>query len=261
MPCPLRPPASDRRQPTWPDVLPDPGFYTSLYPWVRRIEQSGHWSQLPVTLTLRAGPAAAVGYTLVLFIVTAIGLLPVAAAATALDTGEAKTGAQGAVVLAAILLSGAAIWLSGCIFRSLWHRPRITIDAQQACLYRTLPWGRHRQSVPIADFTGLVVRPVTTLDGSLFDLHLVHPTVGRSLLLSRSKHIDPATLTTISQALTKPILACDPSLFGRSADRHGPAGAADRYDAAGTLSRHDTANSQTPLAVSPETVAPEQAAA
>ena len=53
------------------------------YSWVRRIETTGSWSELPVTVTLRAGALAGIGY---LFVTAALGLFVLGPTALALGT-------------------------------------------------------------------------------------------------------------------------------------------------------------------------------
>ncbi|MEO0671848.1 MAG: hypothetical protein AAFZ05_07450, partial [Pseudomonadota bacterium] len=152
------------------------------YSWVRRIETAGAWSELPVTVTLRAGALAGLGYLFVSVVLGVFVLVPTGLAlgslfgliptadASALATAPAQmmpvsvAGVTAAFGLSLVGFAAAVL----CALRSLAMRTEIEIGPRMVAIHHITPFGRRTSRAPVTAFEGLCVLPQTSLDGRVF---------------------------------------------------------------------------------------------
>ncbi|MEL6873637.1 MAG: hypothetical protein AAFO62_12775, partial [Pseudomonadota bacterium] len=195
------------------------------YSWVRRIETAGAWSELPVTVTLRAGALAGLGYLFVSVVLGVFVLVPTGLALGSvfalIPTADASALATAPAQMMPVSVAGvtAAFGLSlvgfaaavFCALRSLAMRTEIEIGPRMVAMHQITPFGRRTSRAPVTAFEGLCVLPQTSLDGRVFAVYLLHPERDRSPLLMRSAVIDRDWIASVSAALNQPIVGALPA--------------------------------------------------
>lgn len=178
------------------------------FSWVRRVEQSGSWSDLPVSLVLRSSRLAAIGYLIALALVTLVVGLPIAAVASVELLASEPTAATTRnmfitlqVSTAGVVGTAAIIWLAYCAWRSVFLHPRITISDNRVEMAVPRLLGTTVTRTPLSAFDGLAVLPQSTLSGKSSGLYLLHPERRLSPLLVRDISIQADTIATIADAI------------------------------------------------------------